>query len=285
MVSTVISFCSNDLRFLARFVEEALCFSDQIIVPVCDHFFNGEKEDRELLELIYRQFPECQFVEFPYSNDLYPTYLPYKSGDEEWSRLWHNLSRLIGFYHVKADAKWVLFADVDEIPDGKRVKRAFENKLFDPYAAVRFLGYAYGKNGQTRSEKLQVLSLLAKKEGLNPRYFYHPDERHALFQQIKGNKEERMRGVEAEPLMHHYSWVRTEKEWNQKIRSWGLRFEKDWTDPLVDLYSEPMNYYQIEEPFFDPLADQIPKKLSSNSVIRLKRSDFMRLELEFEQLL
>ena len=168
MISTVISFCTNDLRFLARFIEEALHFSDQIIVPVCDHFFNGEKEDRTLLETVYRQYPECQFIEFPYdSQQLYPSYLPYRADDDEWSRLWHNLGRLIGYYHVQDDAEWVLFADVDEIPDGQKVKRAFENGFFDPYAAARFLGYAYGKDARTRASKLQVLSLLAKKKGID----------------------------------------------------------------------------------------------------------------------
>ena len=44
MIAAIINFCTNDYRFLARSIAETKSFSSQIIVPVCDHFFDGTPE-------------------------------------------------------------------------------------------------------------------------------------------------------------------------------------------------------------------------------------------------
>ncbi len=289
-VAAVLSFCTNDIRFLNRWIEEAKEFAHQIVIPVSDHFFNGTEENKDLLRVAYQQHPDCTFIEFPYSNqELYPSYLAVKPTDDTWSRLWHNFARLIGFFHVDPTNEWVLFSDVDEIFEGKRMKESLDAGHFDPYQAVRMTGYAYGRKAHIRAKKLQVLSLLVRREALRPHFFYHPDERYALLKQIDGVKEDEMRGVDGMPLMHHYSWVRSEEEFLKKIQSWGHRLDQEWNRlEDRDLYSESMEFETIENPFFDPLRVEWPSKplprASFPNVIRLKRKDYMRLELEWESL-
>ena len=54
-VTTIINYCTNDYRFIGHCIHEAKQFSEQIIVPVCDHFLDGTPENRELLDRTYEE--------------------------------------------------------------------------------------------------------------------------------------------------------------------------------------------------------------------------------------
>ena len=36
-------------------------------------------------------------------------------------------------------------------------------------------------------------------------------------------------GLDSEPMIHHYSWVRTYEEMLKKVKHWGNTKDKDWT--------------------------------------------------------
>ena len=123
-LATVISYCTNDYRFIHKCIEEARKFSDQIVITVCDHFFNGLPEDRRLLEHTYARHPDCHFIEFAYSNRLYNPYLNITPDDEQWMAYWHATSRHIGYLHLAPEIDTVFFLDSDEIVE-TNVKRGF----------------------------------------------------------------------------------------------------------------------------------------------------------------
>ncbi|MGC2594831.1 MAG: hypothetical protein WA347_00945, partial [Rhabdochlamydiaceae bacterium] len=54
-LGTIINFCSNDYPFLRHCIDGVKQVSAQIIIPVCDHFFDGKEEDRETLDQIYAE--------------------------------------------------------------------------------------------------------------------------------------------------------------------------------------------------------------------------------------
>ena len=58
MIAGVINFCTHDAWFLERCIEELSYACDQILIPVCDHFFDGTPENYPLLESLYAKFPE-----------------------------------------------------------------------------------------------------------------------------------------------------------------------------------------------------------------------------------
>jgi hypothetical protein len=300
-ITTVISYCTNDFRFLGKCIEEASCFSRQIIVPVCDHFFNGTPEKRELLQATYAQFPQVQFLEFPYSHhSLYPTYNHLSPHDKQWGPHWHSLARLLGFYAAISD--WILFLDTDEIVEGNRFCEAFASGAFEHYDAIRLACYFYVLKPYYRATKVQDLSLFVRKKKLTPSCFYQPNDRYGTYWRVAGNKETGLRGLDREPLIHHYSWVRPEAECVQKVNSWGHRLDLHWEEFVQELFrgkglsalsatglfNSEFEFEQISQSYFDPLAVEIPTRSIQThfpNVQTLTTRDFLRLELEREGLL
>ena len=70
LITTVINYCSNDYRFIKKCIDEAKKFSHQVIVPVSDHFFDGTKENRDLLNLTYLENPTCEFIEYEFTHKV-----------------------------------------------------------------------------------------------------------------------------------------------------------------------------------------------------------------------
>jgi hypothetical protein len=121
-IATVIHYCTNDFRFLRKIVDEANKFSKFIIIPVCDHFFNGVPENRALLNRTYQKFPECQFIEFEYHpKRIYnPFLIDCSSEEREWGFFWHSTSRYTGTLFMSEPVDYLLFLDSDEVIDGAR---------------------------------------------------------------------------------------------------------------------------------------------------------------------
>src|SRR5690348_5600122 len=93
---TIINYCTHDYRFLQACIEEAKLISSQVIVAVCDHFFDGTPENRALLRQSYQEHPDCLFVEFAYDpSKPYGLYCPYKPTDEDWAHYWHSTARYV----------------------------------------------------------------------------------------------------------------------------------------------------------------------------------------------
>jgi hypothetical protein len=71
-IATIINYCTTDYKFIGHCINEAKSFSDQVIVPVCDHFYDGTPEDRELLEKTYKEnLSNAEFCEYKYDRNLF----------------------------------------------------------------------------------------------------------------------------------------------------------------------------------------------------------------------
>lgn len=292
-LATIICYCTNDFRFLSKNIQESLVFSSQVIVPVCDHFFDGSPENRNLLEWSYGLNQSCEFVEFPYCHQtVYPTYYQhkYKPEDEGWAHHWHSFARLIGFYHVRKEIEWILFLDADEIPDGKRMKEMVNQGILNDLDAARLLCYYYVLRPNFLASKLQELTLLVRKDKLEP-YFFHEGDRYALFREVKEKKRVDLRGIDQLPLIHHYSWVRPEAECLKKAATWGHRNDRDWKEVIRDsfrkkgpLFGNDLDFEEINNIYFDPTNVPIPiekaPKSSHGHVKRLEFRDYVFLEVQ-----
>lgn len=271
-LASIISFCTHDLRFLDRCIKSISLFSDQILIPVCDHFYNGKAEDLDLLQRIYAKYPEVDFIEFAYSEtEVYGTpsrLVPYTPG---WAQHWHSTARLIGTYFLKPEIDAVLFLDVDEI---------FEREpTLGNYDAIRFATYWYHKTADHVATTRPDGPLLVKREKLTHELLLNEDERCGMFEEIRGKK---IRSFsEKNPLVHHYSFVRTPSEMLAKVRSWGHHWERDW-EKLIDEEGDFVRGYTYEkrEPYWDPLQEKIvlpeQKALPKH---RVSPKDIFRMEL------
>ncbi len=233
-IGTVINFCSNDYPFLRHCIDAIKPFSSQILIPVCDHFFDGKKEEREILNGIYAENPDVQFIEFPY--DAEKSFYSSHS-----SATWHNLARLIGRYFLDDQIEYVLFLDCDEIVETQRFIQWLEQFPYHHYDALRFLNYWYFRETDLRATRWENSPLLVKKKLLDGAALMDEGERAGIFGRILGAKILRQSGLDGNPLFHHYSWVRTREQLLRKVVSWGHNRDRDWVSKVEEEFSRPFN--------------------------------------------
>lgn len=267
-LATIVSFCTHDYRFFKRCIEAVSSFSSQVIVPICDHFFNGEIENLALLEKIYEEHPAIEFIEFAFDpTSLYGTLKTMEPQSGEWGSQWHNSSRLIGYYFLKEEIDTLLFCDVDEIIDEKKFGAWLKEFDDASYNALRFSTYWYFREPIFQATTYPNGPLLVKRNCLTPDLILNEDERMGLFLRIKGKKEQLVPGLEGIPMVHHYSWVRTKEELHQKAQRWSHHGERDWKNHIDEEYAQGFQgqdfvrkyQYQKVTPFFDPLLVEVPQ--------------------------
>lgn len=290
-ISTIVNFCSNDSRFIKATHEQALSFSIQVIVPVCDHFFDGSPENRAVLEKIYPAFPECLFIEYPYL----PAKIPKKVFKEiEPAHFWHSLSRLIGFSLVDEEAETVLFLDADEVPDGRKFSEWLDCSDYMHHTALKLSNYWYFRDPANQALNYEDSVVLAQKKALEASILLHKDERDAIYNLLPGPKRRHVSGADGSPMFHHYSWVRTKEEMLQKVRSWGHKSDRNWELLVQEEFTAPFKgidfvhgyTYKTVKPAFDvgldlpcfePKGPPQVKRLSSKELLhQVKPKHFWR---------
>ena len=225
-IGCVVNYCTNDYRFLSPCLDGLKTISSDIVVSVCDHFFHGEVECRELLHRSYDQNQDVSFVEFAYGRP-YGLYGQVEGEEgEAWARHWHNAGRYIGVAHLPEDVEYILFADVDEIADGSRFRDWLDSTALDDL--MLFSSYVYLGDESWRSAKKEHAYLMVKKEVLLPEMLFNSHERPGFFQNFEGEKRAFVSGVDNLPLINHYNWVRSDEELRRKVSSWGHKEEANW---------------------------------------------------------
>ncbi len=293
-LTTTISYCTNDYRFLRKCVEEARIFSEQILIVVCDHFFDGEKENRALLEKCYQEFPDCTFIEFEFLKDeLYSPYLLRSSKDPDWKSCWHSTPRYISFFYLDARCEQVLFLDVDEIFEGERFLNWLKNGCYQDHTAMRLQAYYYFREARFRATQRHNLSLWSLRKVLEPHMLMSSDDRWGIFGAIPGKKKEFVLGEGDLPMVHHYSGVKTKEEWIKKSASWGHSWEKNWLELIEENYRSDFagkdfthgHNYEIVDPYFDPFQVKVEALSATeknvSNVIRVNKNTIQRKELSY----
>jgi len=282
-ISTIVNFCSNESRFIKATLEQALLFSQQVIVPVCDHFFDGTPENRTLLEQIYASFPECQFIEYPYA--------PQKIPKKRWKTIdpahfWHSLSRLIGFSAVDEDIEMVLFLDADEVPDGRRFTEWLDCSDYRHHTALKLSNYWYFREPSNQALRYEDSIVLAQKRALEQEVLLHQDERDAIYNLLPGPKRRHVAGPDGAPMFHHYSWVRTKDEMLHKVKAWGHKGDRDWTALVNKEFTAPFRgtdfvhgyTYRSVKPCFDIRLEETQfESKGAPKVKRMKNEELLKL--------
>lgn len=276
-LTTIINYCTNDYRYLDLCIESVKPFSTEIILPVCDHFFNGDRENRHLLNLSYQNHPECKFIEYSY-----PKTLP---NHENSKHFLHSVSRYVGYHHASCVTEFVLFLDIDEIVDSNRFIEWLNTQKHLNRNACRFYSYFYFREDCYRAKDIHPLNaLLIKKSALDsPNSILTIAERLGLYLHLEPNDQEFFYGIDGTPLIHHYSWVRTKNELEKKVVTWGHAHEKNWLRSIQEEYDHEFIlfdfihffHYEKIEPLHTPLLKEVPlpsfffdEELSFNHVVK-----------------
>lgn len=282
-IATVVNFCSNECRFIEATLEQASIFSRQVIVAVCDHFFDGTPENKSLLKQIYAAFPKCLFIEYPY--------IPQKIPKRIWKKIdpahfWHSLSRLIGTHFLDEEIETVLFLDADEVPDGKRFARWLDCSDYMHHTALKLANYWYFREPSHQALRFEDSVILAQRRALQKEIVLHQEERDAIYNLLPGPKRRHVTGHDGHPMFHHYSWVRTEEEMLKKVKAWGHKGDREWTSLVKEEFTTPFRgidfvhgySYQSVKPFvdiqfgeikFESKGDPQVKKLQEEEVLKL----------------
>lgn len=238
-IATIINFCSNDTKYLKYCIEGVKEFSDTILVPICTHFFDGTKENRTLLEKVYASFDDCIFIEYKYDPEVpYGNLANKRQGDLDWPRHWHSTSRTIGYYFVPDDTDYILFIDTDEIVDSTKFCQWLDTFEYTKYNALRFLSYEYFREPCFQSEQLFTTGLLVKKMQVSGEVILNIDERLGIFKKINEPKIIEVLSITNQPMIHHYSWVRSKEEMIKKVSTWGHYWEKNWIELIEKEFSQ-----------------------------------------------
>ena len=279
MIATVINFSTNEALFFRQCLEEALLFSHQVIVPVCDHFFDGTPENVELLNGIYAAHPEVQFIQYAWSKDNF-----YGGHSTHY---WHNISRLLGSHFVDSRVKYVLFLDVDEIVEGKAFARWLDQFPLKDFSALRLACYWYFRESKYQATAWEDTPLLICKEALHYDALMHPYERAGTFAVVEGEKRRQVTSMEQLPMVHHYSWVRSKEALLRKVRSWGHRDERDWENLVEAEFSRPFSgtdfvhgYSFKEVESFLKTNEYFPSKEKVKNVTYLSTADIHKIDLK-----
>lgn len=213
MISTVISYCSLDAKFIEANILECRKFSNDIWIIYFDHLLNGKIEDEYTLKLILNKYKEVKAlkIEFDPNKD---------------SKYHHNLARWIGQYYSKNE--WVLFLDADEIPDGYQMAKKIDDLTNNNNICVFFNCYWYFRNPCYQSTVTEECGLLINKKKITHNLIFSDKERW----QAKFNSDISHRIVK-EPIIHHFSWVRTKDEMLEKTSAWAHKNERNWSE-LID---------------------------------------------------
>jgi hypothetical protein len=267
VLTAVISFCSNDWRFLRRCVEGVAPVCQQVIVTVCDHFFDGSQENYALLQHAFKEFPECHFLAFCFDPlQSYRPCSPLFPEHRNWRHEWHNTGRWLGYLCAPKNTDFFLFLDCDEVVDSTAFLKWLSVADLHKLTACRFACFFHFREAQFEAMEQDDFSLLASARNLLSEYFWEEDERFGLFHRLSGEKMLGVRGCDGKPMIRHYSGVRTQEEFNKKLVSWGHHWERDWQALLEEEYSRPFRgkdfmryyHYQTVEVDFDPLHASLP---------------------------
>lgn len=227
-IATLINYCSNDYRFLRACIQQAALFSDQVLVPFSDHFFDGIPENLSLLKKSEEENPEARFLFFPF-----------EPGRE--SQHYVTFARWVALREVRSEIDYVLFLDADEVVDGQAFLKWKKRFPIARFSALKLANFYYFREPQWQAEVWEDSPLLIRKNLLQQDWIQHFDDRQHPWNLSPEPKQRRVCGLNGQPMVHHYSWVRTREEMLRKVQSWGHNQERNWIELVEAEFQKPFS--------------------------------------------
>ena len=232
-IATIINYCTSDYRFIKTCIDAVLPFSEQVIVPIADHTFDGQPENNELVNKSMEENLSASFCYYEWTEGNSPRY-------------WHNVSRMVGVNQLNEDIDWVLFLDSDEIVETELFSEFTKNELtMDSY---KIANYWYFREPIYRAKTIEDSAVLVRKELIN----IDPYNQYIEREQLCNNNNQRNTLQDGQAMIHHYSWVRTKEQMLKKVNSWGHKTDTDWNSLIEDEFNRSfsgkcfVNNYEFE---------------------------------------
>ena len=219
-LSVMINYCSNERSFIDVLLTQCLVFSNDIVVSYGSHLYDGTPEDMAHIAHCQNAFPTVQFVSYPVDATLDLSLQP--GVKNRPTAYWHNLARWTAYQAIR-NKGWAFVIDADEIPEGALVAEWLER--FSPFLkeneCYKMANYWYFKDPTNRADTLEDSILLIHTSHMNRETVFGDYERDHLIQKSGCKLLRRVRGRHNAVLWNHYSWCRSRKEMEHKIRNWA----------------------------------------------------------------
>jgi len=266
-IATVINYCTNDIDFITQNIRQAAKFSQQIIVPVCDHFYDGTVENFLLLNHSIQQNPQAKFIKFKYNPHATRTLwrgwqliLRHLGFNHVWGpQYWICFARHLGYQAINPPVEYVLFLDADEVIDGRKFLTWLNTNQYKKFNALKPANYWYWRSTKYQALDWEDSPLMARRPALKNARFMDHDERNATYKSIKGKKIRMILGLDQKPMIHHYGWAKPKKNLLKKVQTWGHSKDRNWTKLIEKEFSHPFNgtdflahyHYKTVKPFLN----------------------------------
>jgi hypothetical protein len=230
MITAILQYSTIDYRFLKCNLDQLSKFCDEIIVPICTHFFNGQPEDETKLQQskdIINSYPNTQVLMFDWDD-------PNKS-----PRYYHNLSRKLGTDIAKNN--WLLFVDTDEILSDEFMP--WFDTIKNTNNSYWFTCHWYFRSATNQATRVEGAGLLTKKQYCNW-ILDSEHERQQLFHRLPNftnGHDYPVVSLSGRPMMHHFSWVRSKEEMLTKVKNWGHASDKNWIALIEEEFNRDFN--------------------------------------------
>ncbi len=269
-IATIINYCSNDYRFLRFNILQIKKFSQQIIVPYCDHFYDGSPENKAVIQTTIKVNPQARFIEFPYNPQAtrslwrgWQFLLRYLGRGRVFGpQYWICFARQLGYQTIKPPVEYVLFLDADEIINGRKFLDWLNTNQYKKFNALKPANYWYWRSPRYQATVWEDSPLLAKYSCLKKAVFMDHDERNATYHSLPFPKTRMVLGLDQKPMIHHYAWAKPKANLLKKVACWGHTKDRNWTKLIQTEFSHPFNdtdfiykrQYKIVKPFLKPAA-------------------------------
>jgi hypothetical protein len=228
MITTIISYCNNDFKFIEENLEQVSKFSNDIYISYCTKSLDGKPEDEEILEKMFQLARKYEAL---------PVKIDYQ--ELETAKFHHNLFRFLPTWFAKNE--YILFLDADEILEGDLIKKYLETEDHLNFDAISFECYWYFRDKKFRAKQTEGAGTICRKSICTYNYIFSEAERWEFINRANELKIKMNLRVDDKIVCHHYSWVRTKEEMINKVLSWGHKNDKDWVSLIEEEFSHDFN--------------------------------------------
>lgn len=231
MISVIINYCSNERMFLDANIIQCKKFSNDIIISYGSHLYDGTPEDFHDIEYFKNKYPSINFVK--YNVDINTDLTKQKGVINRPTAYWHNLARWTAIKEIK-NKDWVFIIDIDEIPDGDRVKEWLNIFPLKKEECYKLANYWYFKSPENQATTLEDSVLLINYNYLTENNIFGDWERDSLILSSGTLLRRQIKGIDNKPMFHHYSFCRTKEGLKHKLRNWGHCNEYNNVDKIIE---------------------------------------------------
>jgi hypothetical protein len=232
-LGAVIPLSSLEAEFAEATLRAALAVASPVVVVYADHLSDGTPEDLGYIAALRAALRGERGL-------LWTPVAWHASGS---SRFWVRYLRWAGFPFLDTD--YVVWLDGDEVLDVARFRAWWASPRGLPASgarAAKLANFVYFRSPLFQSVELEDSVVVCRREGLAVAHFFSDagKEREMFFD---GQGGPRMQlALDGQPMVHHFSWVRSEAMMLKKVSAWSHRDDaRDWPALVREEFARPFS--------------------------------------------